>query len=134
MAGAICAAKVSEAQCFQGTAAETWRVAAHRQWRRWAFGGGRIRAELPKLLWAGGGRKLATGALSGRIWRKLQRGAAGRGALLAGSAELLLGGGAGGFTEMATGPQDTGAVWRGRQFWGKRRRCFQKTTTADGTS
>ena len=91
MAAAICGPKVSKAQCFRGFAAETWRVAAHRQWRRWAFGGGRIRAEWPKLLWAGGGRKLATGALSGRIWRKLQRGAAGRGALLAGSAELLLG-------------------------------------------
>ena len=43
-------------------------------------------------------------------------GAAGRGALLAGSAELLLGGGAGGFTEMAAGAADTGAVWRGCDF------------------
>ncbi len=95
MAGAICGAKVSEAQCFQGTAAETWRVAAHGQW-------------------AGGGRKLATGALSGRIWRKLQRGAAGRGALLTGSAELLLGPAGGGSPKWRRGGQDTGAVWRGR--------------------
>jgi hypothetical protein len=56
MAGAICGAKVSEAQCFRGIATETWRVAAHGQW-------------------AGGGRKLAAGALSGRIWRELQKGA-----------------------------------------------------------
>jgi hypothetical protein len=57
MAPAICGPKVSSAQCFRRIATETWRVAAHGQW-------------------AGGGRKLATGALSGRIWRKLQRGAA----------------------------------------------------------
>ncbi len=36
MAGAIFGAKVSSAQCFRGFAAETWRVAAHRRWRRWA--------------------------------------------------------------------------------------------------
>ncbi len=114
MAGAICGAKVSSAQCFRGIAAETWRVAAHRRW-------------------AGGGRKLATGALSGRIWRKLQRGAAGRGALLAGSAELLLGGGAGGFTEMATGAAGYRSGMAGVRFRRKLRWCFQKTTTADGT-
>ena len=73
MAGAIFGAKVSEAQCFRGFAAETWRVAAHGRWRRWAFGGGRIRAEWPKLLWAGRRPKLETGALSGRIWRELCR-------------------------------------------------------------
>ena len=88
MAGAICGPKVSSAQCFRGIAAETWRVAAHGQW-------------------AGGGRKLAAGALSGRIWRSCKKGrgrragggqswgaAGGRaaepGRKLAESAELLL--------------------------------------------
>ena len=41
MAPAIFGAKVSEAQCFRGIAAETWRVAAH--------GGGPVAAESWRL-------------------------------------------------------------------------------------
>ena len=57
MARAICGAESFESQVFSGD--RGGNLARCRSWR-----------------WAGGGRKLATGALSGRIWRELQKGAA----------------------------------------------------------
>jgi hypothetical protein len=66
-------AKVSEAQCLQGFAAETWRDSAHGRQQNWAFGGTAEAGDWRRAEMAGSGAAGARGAERAQLARASKR-------------------------------------------------------------